>query len=448
METTLSRTPKEQPNSDDSWPKKVQPGREVVTVYRRKTPAGNFSFVVANFSTGKRRLDCYPTEEKAIEAAERLAKQIDARDYVAATMTKDQAIEYANSVARLKPLGITVDAATGVIAESLKVVASLSEIHAAVKFYATRHKTITAKRVPDVVTELIQLKENDGASARYIKDLHYRLDRFAESFQKDIGSVTTAEIQEWLDNQKLGKQSRLNFKRVLHLLFQHATTRSYAVDNPVDGTDKIKVRGRDVQIFTPAEIARLLAVASEDFAPCILLGAFAGLRTAEIQRLEWSDIDLQARLITVAASKAKTASRRIVPIHDNLAAWLQPYADRQGRIFPCESEFAFHRRQRLTAAATAVEADPEKSIKAQKPVKWRANALRHSYASYRFAQISDAGRVAGELGNTAAVVHRHYRELVKPDEAEKWFNVRPEAPANVVTLPAGDAAQAQAAAAK
>ena len=56
-------------------------------------------------------------------------------------------------------------------------------------------------------------------------------------------------------------------------------------------------------------------------------------------------------------------------------------------------------------------------------MKWKANALRHSYASYRFAQTGDAGRVAGELGNSAAVVHRHYRELVKPTDAQRWFAV-------------------------
>ena len=72
-------------------------------------------------------------------------------------------------------------------------------------------------------------------------------------------------------------------------------------------------------------------------------------------------------------------------------------------------------------------ADPEKGIKGEKPVKWKANALRHSYASYRFAQTGDAGRAAGELGNSAAVVHRHYRDLVKPADAERWVAVKPKA---------------------
>lgn len=72
-----------------------------------------------------------------------------------------------------------------------------------------------------------------------------------------------------------------------------------------------------------------------------------------------------------------------------------------------------------------------------KAAQWpRKIPPRHSYASYRFAQTGDEGSVAGELGNSAAVVHRHYRELVKPADAERWFSVKLEVPANVMSLPA------------
>jgi integrase len=222
---------------------------------------------------------------------------------------------------------------------------------------------------------------------------------------------------------------------VIHGLFEFAVARGYAADNPVASVENVDVRGGDVEIFTPVEIARLLSAASPDFLPCIALGAFAGLRSAEIERLEWSDIDLTGRHITIGASKSKTASRRIVPVSDNLAAWLRPYAGRKGNVWPGEHD-AFYEAQQETAAATEIKADAEKSIKAHDAVKWKANALRHSYASYRFAQTGDAGRVAGECGNSASVIHRHYRELVKPADAVKWFNVRPETPANVTALPA------------
>jgi len=435
MKATQSRKPKQ----GESWPRKVQPGRAIVTVYRRKTPGGNLAYMVANYADGdRRRFDSYSAEADALAAADKLAKRIDARDYVAASMTREQAIEYANAVSRLKPFNVTVDAATSTVAECLKSVGDLANLHAAVKFYAVRHKQTTKKPVAEVVAEFLKIKEARGASDRYMKDLRGRLEKFARDYRKDACNVTTTDIQEWLDGLKLKPQNYRNFRTVLHTLFKFAVARSYAADNPVEGVERVKVNGGDVEIFTPAEIARLLEAARAnfpDFLPCLAIGAFAGLRSAEIERLEWSDIHLAEKFIVVGASKAKTASRRIVPIHDNLAAWLAAYASRQGRVWN-DTSILFYKRQEATAATTAVKADAEKNIPAQKPVKWKANGLRHSYASYRFAITNDAGRVAGELGNSAAVVHRHYRELVKPTEAEKWFSVEPEPAANVVTFAA------------
>ncbi len=442
MITTTPSQPKPARKTKPEWPKEVQPGRAIVRVYRRHTPSGNYAYMVANYADGqRRRFDSYANEAAALAAADTLAKRLDARDYVAAAMTRDQAIEYATADQALKPYGITVSAGAVALAGWLKDLGDgLASVHAAVSFYKARHKVITKKPVADVVTELLKIKEARGASARYLQDLRYRLNQFADAFKRDLCNVTTAQVQEWLDGHKLSPQGYTNFRRVLHLLFKFAVARGYAADNPLGEVERVKVRNGDIEVFTPVEIARLLAAASPEYLPSLAIGAFAGLRSAEIERLEWKDIDLAARHIVVGASRAKTASRRIVPLQDNLAAWLGPYAERQGKVWPGGHD-AFYDAQQAIAQATAVEADEAKGIKTQKPVEWKANALRHSYASYRFALTNDAGRVAGELGNSAAVVHRHYRELVKPADAERWFNVRPAgAPANVVPLPAAASA--------
>jgi integrase len=445
MKATTSRKGKQDRNQQPEWPKLVQPGRAIVRVYQHKTPAGNFTYQVARYDAdGKRHWDSYVNPPDALAAAETLAKRIDSRDYVAASMTRDQAIEYANSVARLKPYGVTVDAATAAVAEWLAQVGDLSNVHAAIKFYRARFKQTIKKPVAEVVAELLKVKAARGASDRYKADLKGRLERFAGDCNKDACNVTASDIQAWLDSQKtekgkaLSPQTYKNNRTVLHTLFEFAVARGFAADNPVASVEKLKVRNGDVEIFTPIEIARLLEAARAEypaFLPCLAIGAFAGLRSAEIERLEWSDIDLTARHIIVAASKSKTASRRIVPIADNLAEWLRPYSGRQGKVWT-GNHFEFYDVQQELAAATAVEADEKKGIKAQKPVTWKQNGLRHSFASYRFAQSGDAGRVAGECGNSASVIHRHYRELVKPADAERWFAVKPEAPANVLPLAA------------
>lgn len=381
--------------------------------------------MVANYATGKRRFDCYPTEEDALDAASRLARQLSKSDVLAASITSQQAADYASALMALEPFKIALPTAAATLAECLKLVPDLPTLHAAAKFYAARHRQTTAKPVADVVAELLTVKTNRGASKRYLQDLRSRLTRFASDFRKDTCNVTTAEIQAWLDGLKLAPQSYTNFRRVLHGFFEFAVARGYAADNPAATVESVKVNGGDVEIFTPEELARLLAASAPDFLPCLVLGAFAGLRSAEIERLEWSDVQLASRCIIVGAAKAKTASRRVVPVCDALAAWLAPYAERQGPVWSGGHD-DFYKTQQATAAATAGENKPA--------VAWKANALRHSYASYRFAEIGDAGRVAGELGNSAAVVHRHYRELVKPADAKRWFSVTPEVSANLLPL--------------
>ena len=412
------------PASAAQWPRKIRLGRVTVTVYRRRTPLGNHAFMVANYAQGRRRFDSYADEAQALDAAQRLARQLSEREVVAASMTNEQAADYAAAVQTLAPFNLSLPATAGTVAECLKLVDDLPNLHAAAKFYAARHKQTTRKPVADAVTEFLAVKENRRASARYLQDLRFRLGRFADAFHKDTVNVTTAEIQAWFDVQKLAPQSYTNFRRVLHAFFGFAVARGYAVDNPVAGVENPDVPDRDVAIYTPAEVASLLAAAAPEFLPCVALGAFAGLRSAEIERLDWEDIDLAGRNITIGADKAKTASRRVVPIADNLAAWLAPYVACTGALWT-GGDREFYKAQQATAERAGI--------------KWKPNALRHSYASYRFALTGDAGRVAGELGNSAAVVHRHYRELVKPAAAERWFAVTPATKANVLTLPAAAA---------
>jgi hypothetical protein len=56
-------------------------------------------------------------------------------------------------------------------------------------------------------------------------------------------------------------------------------------------------------------------------------------------------------------------------------------------------------------------------------VKWGRNALRASALSYRLALTKDAPATALEMGNSATVLLRDYRELATKETAEKWFSV-------------------------
>lgn len=169
--------------------------------------------------------------------------------------------------------------------------------------------------------------------------------------------------------------------------------------------------------------------------PFLAIGAFAGLRSAEIERLDWHDVRFDSGFIVVEKGKAKTAARRVVPVTENLKAWLKPYAKSRGEVWGHGQTYLYH-VLRATTAATGIEADLEKRIEALEPVQWKQNALRHSYISYRVADIQDVNKVALEAGNSSAMIFSNYRELVAPQDAKKWFAVKPGPELNAVGLKA------------
>ena len=178
--------------------------------------------------------------------------------------------------------------------------------------------------------------------------------------------------------------------------------------NPIAKVESIEISGDGViEIYTPEELAKLLNNAPAAFVPFITIGAFGGLRTAEIERLEWQDVDLSGGFIEVKATKAKTRSRRLVPIPTNLAQWIGSHVRPKGNVFEGNVSDA-----RVEAAKAA-------------GIPWKHNGLRHSFCSYRLAQIQNAAQVALEAGNSPTMVFRHYRELVKPEQAKAWFSIMP-----------------------
>jgi integrase len=194
--------------------------------------------------------------------------------------------------------------------------------------------------------------------------------------------------------------------------------------NPILRTARPKLPDNPPEIFRVDELSALLQAANRlfpDLLPALAIGAFAGLRDAEIKRLEWSEIDLARGFIEVKASKAKTARRRIIEIQPTLGAWLRPYGKMVGRLVPPNA------RKKLDVICR------EAGL-----TRWPKNGLRHSFASYRLAATHDAPRVASELGHTSPqMLYSTYRELVLPEEAERYWKIAPlDAARNVVVFAA------------
>jgi integrase len=406
-----------------------------------------FQVVDNTHGPGRRALRGFSTFDEATAEAERLAKLISTGQTVAATLTNADAASFGRMKELSRGIDLPLELIVARYVEAYKILGGDRVVEAAKDLNRRHPVKRAALSVLKVADEMIELQTKRGKSKLYVEDLRWRFARVADAFKMDIARVTTADVQMWLDGMKAAPRSVKNFRAAASGLFKFAAARGYIAkgENPVADTERIKIRnGEPISIFTPAELRRLLAAAKDSFKPVIALQAFAGLRSAEVMRLDWRDVKLSRGHIELGADKTKTASRRLVPISANLREWLATHAKKTGKVFPHGRAY-FHELQRDTAAATETQADAKTKRAALAPVQWKQNALRHSFISYRVAETGDVPRVALESGNSPAMIFTHYRELVTPEDAMQWFAIAPAkakaAPRVAVTPPVPAAAR-------
>jgi integrase len=207
-------------------------------------------------------------------------------------------------------------------------------------------------------------------------------------------------------------------------------------ESPAKHVTEAKTTQTEVGTLSPAELVTLLQKAPEKMVPALAIGAFAGIRREEIKRLDWRDIDLTHATIRVRPQKAKSARNRLVPIEENLAEWLRPYARTEGRIWAGNGDKKF-----TMAIRAAGFGEPGSETKEEKKarVKFRRpfpeNGLRHSYATYWLAKYQDSGALSLHLGHAnSRIVFDHYRAPVPAEDAAAYWSIRPGGAENVIQM--------------
>ncbi len=416
----------------EKFPLSIRRGSFVVKIYRDKTKDSGTYFRVSFYMGGRRCRLNFPDLDKAREEAEAKAAQLSRGDMDAVAITGKDRLIYGRALEAIRPLDMQLDAAALEYAEAKKHLDGFSLVEAA-RFFMRHHgRGIRPKLVTDAVVEMIAAKTEKGVSKTYAADLRYRLGALAQSFRCNVNAVAPDDLRTFLDGLGLAPRGYNNSLATFGTFFAFAQDRGW-LSREADllaGIEKRRGKSVPVEIFTPAEIGDLLANCSADLSPCLTLAAFAGLRAEEILRLEWADLDRRPGFIEIAANKAKTAARRLVPISANLAQWLAVSPRSDGRVWQHSKPWFFE-----SVRDTVKRINDKRKPKAPRFV-WKANALRHSFISYRLAGIQDMNRVALEAGNSPKMIFQRYRELCTPAEAQTWFALAPDAAANVIPMSA------------
>ncbi|MCK9589918.1 MAG: tyrosine-type recombinase/integrase, partial [Terrimicrobiaceae bacterium] len=291
---------------------------------------------------------------------------------------------------------------------------SLSE---AVKLSLKSYRPKTASiSLADAIQGFLSAQKDRGAADKTIIGYQSFLRLLAEGLSPKINvhEITDKEVRKHLAKYER-PASRNATIRHLRAFFRWTSKRGWREGDPTEQIDKTREIDEAVSILTVPQARKLLVACATD-AECqpllasTAIGLFAGLRTAELATLNWEDVHLTGsqRFIEVTARKAKTRQRRIVSISDNLAAWLMPVARSTGPVVP-----------------TAYRERHEHLQKLANLTPWPRNVLRHSFGSYHLAFHKNEALTAAEMGNSPTVIFQHYRALVTPEAAEKFWKLLP-----------------------
>jgi integrase len=318
---------------------------------------------------------------------------------------------YVEATRALDGTGVGLNSAACEFARAFNILGHAGVVEAC-RYYKKHVETgLPDVTVAEAVAKFTEAKHAEGVSKIYLKDIRGYLGRFKNAFHVNIATIQPDDLRAYLNGLKAGPVTKNNHRRLLAVLFSFAKSEGWLHADQKTAAERLgayKVKEREVEIFTPAEVAKLLAHAEEDFLPWIVLIAFCGVRNEELKKgLSWHSINFTGGYLLVSAHIAKTNRKRKIDLPENALEWLTPYRARQGAIF--DKDF----RKPLARACKAAG------------VTYKRNALRHSFGSYRMEMVKNAGHVALEMGNSAQIVMKHYFDIVEKRAAKAYFDIRP-----------------------
>jgi integrase len=263
-------------------------------------------------------------------------------------------------------------------------------------------------------------KFRKGVSRQTLFTLKSVVHNFRDFIGADVAvtHISPEMVESWLDSGGVkgdggwGNSTKEGYNRQIKNLFNWMIKRDYVSTNPAAKIEDIMLGEYEPHVLKVDEATQFLEITRREN-PALLapaaLNLFCGIRPSEVGRLTQRDISFSDREVTLKGRQTKTRRKRFVDISDNCLEWLK-----LGAKLPIAN-------QNHQWAALMVKVKAELGYD-----KWPHDALRHSFCSYYLAAHENAAKTALQAGHTESILFKHYRKLVKKEQAEKFWNIYPD----------------------
>jgi integrase len=401
------------------------PPKSGILIAKKTNPTGTRAYRVdipASLTGSSREQRQFRTKAKALRYAKQRHEEMVRHGHAAFTLSAAQRADALKALSLIGRFGMSLEEAAAVAVRSLP----------------SRGERVTMDELFSLFVKapgrrMARVTERKKST---LNSLGWRLRRFLRAFGRHVAvEVTTSEIQSWLRGLgKLSPVSLNNHRRVLHAMFGFGVSEGYLNSNPIAKIPLYVVPHKVPSILSVEQAERLVVAASESedklgLLGFVVLGLFAGLRRAELERLDWSAVKWERKMVTVDGVIAKSGSIRNVTLPDNALAWLRDHTAKTGPLTPKNMKIRLRALWKLTGFK-----------------KDGHNELRHSFASYHYDLHQNGPLTAAQLGHSTGthLLFEHYRSLVPLGEGRKYFSITPHTstaqPEKCITTPTGTAA--------
>lgn len=290
------------------------------------------------------------------------------------------------------------------------------EMIAACEAWAQRKTKLEHITINDAVEKFLADKRSDGVNTE--NSYEGVFDKFRADFgTRFLDKIHVRELNTWL-KAVVVPATRNTYRKRIVTLFRWAKDQEYL---PRDATTEAEMTKAISEppppraVISPATFTTWLdgcLLAHPEYVPAMSLAGFCGMRSIEVDRQVWEDINLGEGHLNVTAAKKGTAQDRYIKIQPVLKAWLEltPRKERKGLIHPYDTQIM-----------TLVRNFGRRELKLNLP----SNCLRKSWVSYRLAITKDVAATSLDGGHSSQVEIRNYRGKVKESVALEWFNIFP-----------------------